>query len=208
VQLAVAFVTIAMLGVFLGRLVVGPLAVWITGDVDTPARSFFEHHESAALTAKADLVTTAGSAWFVGAVVAGVAFACWVRTRRARPAIVLVTAFLGAGVVTALVKYGIHRSPASNPTPRFSPGTFPSGHALFAFTVYGTLAVLLACGKGKGRILRVAAGIVLVALAAAVAFGRVYLLDHYLSDVLGSVVLGAALIAATVRIVGVDRAPH
>jgi undecaprenyl-diphosphatase len=201
----VAVFGIALFGVFLGRLVVGPLASWVTRDVDTPARLFSLHHENSALTTGAKRISPAGSAWVAGSVAAVVAVGWWLRTRNPRPAIVLGTAFLGAAVVTLAVKYGVHRSPASHPTPRFSPGTFPSGHTLFALSVYGTIAVLIVDGKGRARPLRAAAAVAFVGVTVAVACGRVYLLDHYFSDVVGGLVLGVALIAASVGIVG--RAP-
>ena len=204
-RLAVAVFGIALFGVLLGRLVVGPLASWVTRDVDAPARLFSLHHENATLTASAERISTAGSAWVAGSVAAVVALGWWRRTRNMRPAVVLVTAFLGAAVVTAAVKFGVHRSPASGPTPRFSPGSFPSGHTLFALAVYGTIAVLIVDGKGRARSLRAASALAFVGVTVAVACGRVYLLDHYLSDVVGSLVLGVALIAASFGIVG--RAP-
>jgi undecaprenyl-diphosphatase len=205
VRLALAVFAIAAVGVLLGRLVVGPLASWVTRDVDAPARLFSLHHENGALTASAARIGAAGSAWVSGSVAAVVALGWWLRTRNPRPAIVLVTAFLGAAAVTLAVKYGVHRSPASHATPRLSPGSFPSGHALFALAVYGTLAVLIVGATGRARAIRVSAAFALGGVTIAVACGRVYLLDHYLSDVVGSFVLGVALIAASVGIVG--RAP-
>jgi len=201
-RLAIAVLGIALFGVLLGRLVVGPLSSWVTRDVDTPARLFSLHHENPALTAGAERVSPAGSAWVAGSVAAVVALGWWLRTRNPRAPIALGTAFFGAAVVTLAVKYGVHRSPASHPTPRFSPGSFPSGHTLFALAVYGTIAVLIVDGKGRRRPLRAAAALAFVGVTLAVACGRVYLLDHYLSDVVGALVLGAALIGASVGLVG------
>lgn len=202
--LAIALFVIALFGVLLGRLVVGPLASWVTRDVDTPARTLSIHHENSALTAGSKGVDPAGSAGVVGGVAAVFGLAWWIRTRNPRRPIVLGTAFVGAALVAFAVKYGVHRSPASHATPRLSAGTFPSGHALFALAVYGTIAVLIV-GKGRARPLRVGAALVLVGVSFAVAFSRVYLLDHYLSDVVGALILGAAIIAASVAIIG--RAP-
>ena len=64
---------------------------------------------------------------------------------------------------------------------------------LFAITVYGMLAVLAVRSRARWP-LRWPLAIPLVALAACIGAARVYLLDHFLSDVLGSVVLGVTWI--------------
>jgi membrane-associated phospholipid phosphatase len=205
-RIALAVSGIAVFGVVLGRLFVGgPLSSWVTRDVDAPARRFSVDHENAALTAGAEHISAAGNAWVAGSVAVVIALGWWIRTRDPRPAFVLVSAFLGAGVVTIAVKYGVRRAPASHPTSRVWAGSFPSGHTLFALSVYGALAVLIIRGKSRTLPLRVAVAVAFLAVPVAVACGRVYLLDHYLSDVAGSLVLGVALIAASVAIVG--RAP-
>ena len=131
----------------------------------------------------------------------------WLCTRNVRPALALIMAFVGALAVTFAVKYGVHRSPQSGPTSRFTAGTFPSGHTLVALAVYGTMAVLIIRANVRARLLRVLAAVALLGLAIAVAGGRVYLLDHYLSDVIGSFILGVALIVASVGIVDSRPSP-
>ena len=153
-------------------------------------------------------VSPFGSVRGAGSVVAVVALAWWLCTRNARPALALVMAFVGALAVTFAVKYGVHRSPQSGVTSRFTPGTFPSGHTLVALAVYGTLAVLIVRANVRARLLRsLLAALALLGLAIAVAGGRVYLLDHYLSDVIGSFILGVALIVASVGIVDSRPSP-
>ena len=71
--------------------------------------------------------------------------------------------------------------------------SFPSGHAALAIVVYGFLAFLLARGKsaaGKAAI-TFAAGTAI----ALVAFSRLYLGAHWLSDVLASLAFGLAWVA-------------
>ncbi len=204
VLLGGAIFGVASLGVFLGRLVVGPLATWLDHDVDGPTRRFALDHTNTTVANAAQHVTTLGTITATGAV-AVVAGLLWLwRTRTIRPAIVVVAAFVSAAAVTLLVKYGVHRSPMSGPTPRFSAGTFPSGHTLFAMSVYGSIAVLLVRARGS-RVLRAAGVVVVVAVIAAIGIARVYLLDHYASDVVGSVILGAVLVAAVAVIVGPRR---
>jgi membrane-associated phospholipid phosphatase len=66
---------------------------------------------------------------------------------------------------------------------------FPSGHATVAAALYGTWAVLIARSPIRAR-LRAVSAAGLATLALAVAFSRLYLGRHYLSDVVAGLVLG------------------
>jgi membrane-associated phospholipid phosphatase len=69
--------------------------------------------------------------------------------------------------------------------------SFPSGHAVAASALYITLALAAATGERRLRPRRVLVwGGVLIALL--VAWSRVYLGVHYLSDVVGGLLLGSA----------------
>ena len=69
--------------------------------------------------------------------------------------------------------------------------SFPSGHAVAASALYITLALLAAHGERRQRPKRILiwSGI---AVAVLVAWSRVYLGVHYLSDVIGGLLLGGA----------------
>jgi undecaprenyl-diphosphatase len=69
--------------------------------------------------------------------------------------------------------------------------SFPSGHAVAASALYVTLALVAAGAERRAgpRRLLIASG---VAVALLVAWSRVYLGVHYLSDVVGGFVLGTA----------------
>lgn len=72
--------------------------------------------------------------------------------------------------------------------------SFPSGHTMIATVFYGALAAFV-IGSSKSwplRILSVAMALILILL---VAFSRIYLGAHYLSDVLGAMAEGLAWIA-------------
>jgi membrane-associated phospholipid phosphatase len=68
---------------------------------------------------------------------------------------------------------------------------FPSGHALAASALYITLALIAAAAEQRTgpRRLLIASG---VAIALLVAWSRVYIGVHYLSDVVGGLLLGTA----------------
>jgi membrane-associated phospholipid phosphatase len=69
--------------------------------------------------------------------------------------------------------------------------SFPSGHAMAASALYVTLALIAAGGERRTgpRQLLIASG---VAVALLVAWSRVYLGVHYLSDVIGGMLIGSA----------------
>lgn len=70
--------------------------------------------------------------------------------------------------------------------------SFPSGHTAFAVSLVLAIVLVLARSRGQ-RLVLLAAGSLFVAV---VAFSRMYLGVHYLSDVTGSVFISAAAILA------------
>lgn len=79
--------------------------------------------------------------------------------------------------------------------------SFPSGHATAAATAAVAVA-LVAGGLGWTRVWSAAASTVACVVGAAVAASRVFLGVHYLSDVVGGVLLGAGLALLTREVVG------
>ena len=81
--------------------------------------------------------------------------------------------------------------------------SFPSGHAVAASALYVTLALIAAGTERRTgpRRLLIASG---VAVALLVAWSRVYLGVHYLSDVIGGVLLGTAGAMVAARAVTAD----
>ena len=108
-----------------------------------------------------------------------------------RGALLTVVTLAGAGLLSGLLKFSFARvRPAAffdYPLP-VSP-SFPSGHALFAATVFGGLAVLVTA-RLRNRILEVAIWVVAISLTLLVGMSRVYLGVHYPSDVLAGYAIG------------------
>jgi len=108
-----------------------------------------------------------------------------------RGALLVVVTLAGAGLLNWLLKFSFARvRPASffdYPLPG-SP-SFPSGHALYAASVFGGLAVLLAA-RIRNRLLQLVIWLVAISLILLVGLSRVYLGVHYPSDVVAGYAVG------------------
>jgi undecaprenyl-diphosphatase len=108
-----------------------------------------------------------------------------------RGALLVVVTLAGAGLLNWLLKFSFARvRPASffdYPLPG-SP-SFPSGHALYAASVFGGLAVLLTA-RIQSLPLQLVIWLVAASLALLVGTSRVYLGVHYPSDVLAGYAIG------------------
>jgi len=113
--------------------------------------------------------------------------------RRRNAAIVAIGVPFAAFLTDALLKLVFRRPrPTSALIPLPPSYSFPSGHALVAAATYLTIGLLLADRLTTKRAKTLC--IALCALVAiAIAGSRVYLGVHYLSDVVGGLVLGTAL---------------
>ncbi|MDJ0805360.1 MAG: VTT domain-containing protein [Gammaproteobacteria bacterium] len=97
-------------------------------------------------------------------------------------------------LVPVLLKYGLRIPRPESGVEHLGPWSFPSAHVLRSLTVYGFFAVMIA-----RSILRdwrwLSYGFVAVAVAA-IGLSRLYLGVHWLTDVVGSLLLGLAWISA------------
>jgi undecaprenyl-diphosphatase len=136
-------------------------------------------------------VSTLGAPLLYAVVIAAVLWFAWRREWRSSIALALAT---GGGVALSnLLKIVFHRGrPATVvefiPHPSWS---FPSGHALNSVVSYGFLTILLLdrITDQRKRVVLVIAATIMVLL---IGFSRLYLGVHYLSDITGGWIAGAA----------------
>ncbi len=146
-------------------------------------------HANGTLTTFFKVVTYAGNVAFLAlfTVVVGAWFA---RRARVNEAVFVLVSALGIEVVNGALKLLFHR-----PRPEFAyvhldTYSFPSGHATGATAIYGVVIYLLV--RDSRRTTRILTALGFAALIVLVAFSRLYLEAHYLSDVLAGCSLGAA----------------
>jgi len=115
----------------------------------------------------------------------------WSRSWRAA-AYWLAAVTVGAALTLAL-KAGLH---LPRPEPIYAGlarHAFPSGHAAMSVVIYGFLGVLI--GQGVSPRARVALASSVILLVSLIAFSRLYLGAHWLSDALGGLAFGTAWVA-------------
>ncbi|WP_435769512.1 phosphatase PAP2 family protein [Nocardioides sp. SYSU DS0651] len=119
--------------------------------------------------------------------------------RRLRPALFVAATAIGLAVLIPVSKaiVGRVRPVVENPVTETPVNdSFPSGHAMTAVVLWGTIAVLTAPALGRrGRALL---GLGWLALVGLIGFTRLALGVHFLSDVLAGWALGLAWLAAMV----------
>ena len=114
-------------------------------------------------------------------------------TGQQKPALLLVVATIGGLALNLLLKLHYHR-----PRPHIFPwatnvvsSSFPSGHAMNAVIVYGTIAYL-AARLSRRRSVRAITQVIAIIVVIAICTSRVYLGVHYPSDVIGGAIVGTA----------------
>lgn len=125
--------------------------------------------------------------------------ALWLLWRHERlPALWIgVTSVLGTALQQGLkAAVGRDRPHWADPVATAHYQAFPSGHALTATVACGLLVWLLWLHGAQRRHVRAALAVSVVSVVG-VGFTRVYLGVHWLSDVVGGALLGAALVAAS-----------
>ena len=117
-------------------------------------------------------------------------------------AMVLPALMAGSGALQLIAKWAIDR-----PRPDLTPWGFPSGHVLSLVVFFGFLAYVIH-GSGIGPRWRRIAAILCAVPVVAVAYSRLYLDRHWLSDLVGGFAIGLAYLLCVVLIVEWARAPR
>lgn len=179
-RLGLLFLGLALAEVFFLSLLV-PL--------DAAFASWVEAHRSCRL----DEVIIRLQAWPLSSLAAlGILCLVWLcRQGRWAEAWHLVLAVTLGGFLSELLKTGFERARPSVLPPLFVGNSFPSGHAVGALLIAGTLGFLLVRQRWAAWI-KVGGICLLAGLVDVITWQRLYLAHHWLSDVLGSFLLVGA----------------
>jgi undecaprenyl-diphosphatase len=180
----------------LGTLGFAELGEWVragaTQQIDTAVLQWLGAHQTPFLTSFMVEVTPLGTGQVV-LVIVGVAAAFLWHTEHKHSARLLLAATAGNILLNGVLKLYFHR-----PRPEVFvwqthavSSSFPSGHAMSATVVYGTVAYLLSRLQKHlwARVLTLTAAVVMILL---ICLTRLYLGVHYPSDVIAGIVVGLA----------------
>lgn len=162
---------------------------------DVHFSNWLHTHGSAPLTKVMWIITSLHASMVVCTVAVLIGLYLW-RRRQRYWVVALWLSVFGGLLLNKLLKLVFHRA-----RPHFHDAvqsltsySFPSGHTMIATVFYGALAVFVSANS-KSWPLRIFSVAIAMALIMLVAFSRIYLGAHYLSDVLGAMAEGFAWIA-------------
>jgi undecaprenyl-diphosphatase len=176
--------------VLLGDVVIGGA----TREFDEAVLRWAAQRRSPALDSIMRDITALGSATVLLLLAGAAATFLWL-TRHHLSALLLALAVVAAAVLNLVLK-ALYDRPRPDVVPwvvEVVTPSFPSGHALGAFAIYGTLAYLVGRLEPARR-LRTATWIIAALIILAVGVSRVYLGVHYPSDVLAGFIVAVAWI--------------
>ena len=171
-----------------------PTASWIRNSV----HRFYRLHEASLMTARLGNPVTVAAAGLIGG-----ALLAW-RARSLRPGVVVIGTVAGAVLATTAIRAVVYRPLTEaeiQALPLLSTAhhPFPSGHVAGIGALLGIIAACIAVGRS--RIVQALATALVVAGVVIVAFSRLCLGLHWLSDVIGGALLaGVFVILGTVAL--------
>lgn len=157
--------------------------------VDRFIATAMPHVRTPVLTSVFTTITLLGKAEVAVLFFAIVAFLLWLHHRKIYIVPFLVTV-AGSTLFIALSKLAFHRPRPETAMYIESSYAFPSGHATLAVALYGFAAFLLIRFSASARF-RFNVFYATLILAALIGFSRLYLCEHFLSDVYSGYLLGS-----------------
>jgi undecaprenyl-diphosphatase len=183
---------VAIAGTYAFTRFAGHVSSGSTQSFDESVLRWIGEHRSPMLEPIMMEITFLGTGTVVMAIVAVSGLFLWLSNHKYSAALLLICT-LGGILLNNLLKVGYSR-----PRPQLfdwvAPAlswSFPSGHAMSAAAVYGTVAYL-AARLQKRHIHRVITMVCAVVLICMIAITRLYLGVHYPSDVIAGVIIGLA----------------
>ncbi|MDI4645763.1 phosphatase PAP2 family protein [Cohnella hashimotonis] len=159
---------------------------------------FMQGFETPGLSQVMKFFTAIGAGLPVTAIAVAIAMLLFFVLKHRRELILFVFALAGSQLLNVVLKLAFHRErPDIHRIIQVSGYSFPSGHSMGAFSLYGISAYLLwkHVPAKWGRSVLIAAS---AALVLAIGVSRIYLGVHYPSDVLGGYLASAFWLASSI----------
>ena len=195
-HLVVGFLVALLAGWAFGRIADGVFESEATRAADRYAHEVVEAWRSPGLTAVMKFMSLVGRDWARG-VIAVVVAAALLRARSHRRLYAFATTLLGGLLLTQALKAVFRRARPSDIEHLGSAHgySFPSGHAIGAVLLFGSLAYVVYFSIDHSRRLRLLAVALCVLMILSIGASRVYLGVHYLSDVIAGFAAGLCWLA-------------
>ncbi|MFZ5752355.1 MAG: VTT domain-containing protein [Pseudomonadota bacterium] len=185
---------------YIGAVWLDSVFEFLTGDplvqLDMRLSELIHHFQSPGPIRVASLITAAGG-WQVVLPMVAAALIWLVTQGRSALASGLAVSVIGNTASVALLKlaFGRPRSPLG--VFAETSGSFPSGHAAASVAAYGMLMyVIWRAGRLRAETALLLAGLI----AFAIGMSRIYLIEHYLSDVLNGWLVGALWVTVGIAV--------
>jgi undecaprenyl-diphosphatase len=162
--------------------------------LDRSASLFGAHHATALSTRVLKVYTQIGGALVIVPLGVVVAIVEWIRQRSIAVVTFLILVVGGQFLVANVIKSIVGRArPHFDQLTGFSGTSFPSGHAVATAACFAAFALVI--GRRRSLLVRALLAGLAVGLATGIAWTRVMLGVHWLTDVLGGLALGWAWFA-------------
>jgi membrane-associated phospholipid phosphatase len=174
---------------------------------DRPVLSWLASHRSSAVTPLMEFVSSSTVAVLVPVAVIATMLTIGVVEGSWCPLATVLLTFGGASLVSLGLKSIVQRARPSSTVMLGDPATgwsFPSGHTLLTSALLGAV-VLIGWRRSSSGTVRAVTVVTAAAAALLMGFSRMYLGDHWLTDVLASYALAVSVLAGTAVVVGGQR---